>query len=143
MPVSDGVGECPRVTESGVADALTAGDCVSVTESVPARSFVEVVMPRPSRKRLQKRHARRRAWERHGLILHEAKEREILQAIWSNDYAQVRHLRRQSNRVSILAVWVDGAWLPVCYDKVRKQLASVLPADCLEMQGVQLGRQHR
>lgn len=41
-------------------------------------------------------------------------------------------LEKQSNRVSMFAVKVEGEWVPVIYDKARHSIATFLPLEALE-----------
>lgn len=41
-------------------------------------------------------------------------------------------LEKQSNRVTVYLIEQEGEKLPVCYDKMRKTICTVLPREYLE-----------
>jgi hypothetical protein len=76
----------------------------------------------------QKRHAKRRAFERYALDLHQDAQASIVRAIQGGE---ARFLRRQSWRVTLWEVEHDGQRLPVVYDRKRKTIVTVLPEEAL------------
>lgn len=83
----------------------------------------------------QRAHARRRAMERYGINLGPASYERLVRLIQrSESYrkpAKVVFVQKRSNRVRLFWVWSgeDGGWLPVVYDRIRKQIVTILP-DC-------------
>lgn len=69
-------------------------------------------------------HARKRARERHGVELGADSLRKIVDVIQSS---RSRLVERQSLRVSVHDVDLDGATYRVVYDRNRKQVVTFLP----------------
>lgn len=74
----------------------------------------------------QKRHAKRRALQRFGIELTDEKRQNILNQINSG---KSRLVRRQSHRVAIHEVTLDGVLIHVVYDKHRKEVVTLLPPE--------------
>jgi len=72
------------------------------------------------------RHAKIRARERYGISLDENKMRSIVRKI---QMGHATFLKKQSNRVSIYLIEVDGQMMRVVYDKLRKVLVTCLPME--------------
>jgi len=83
-----------------------------------------------SKAKRQKGHAKRRARERYGLNLRQHEYDELVRRIKNN--IDCRFLQRQSNRVSLFAIKMDGNWLPVVYDKQRHTVVTILPPEALD-----------
>ena len=77
----------------------------------------------------QRFHAKKRALQRYGVNLPTTAQAAIVKLIQKG---QARWLKTQSNRVTHWAVEWEGKILPVVYDKLRKQLVTVLPPEALE-----------
>jgi hypothetical protein len=77
----------------------------------------------------QKRHAKIRAIQRYGFGLTDELLKEIVGKIHRGE---TRLIDKQSLRVSIHAVMVEGREIPVVYDKHRKTVVSLLPQEALE-----------
>lgn len=80
----------------------------------------------PSKRDAQRRHARRRALERYGLELGAGTRARILEAIHTG---RSKLVQRQSHRVVVHDVKLDGRTVRVVYDKSRGELVTFLPAD--------------
>jgi hypothetical protein len=80
----------------------------------------------------QRRHARRRAFERYALDLHQDAQASIVRAI---EGGEARFISRQSQRVSVWEVKHEGRRLPVVYDRKRKTIVTVLPQEALTSKG--------
>lgn len=78
----------------------------------------------------QKKHAKRRAKSRFGLDLNQNQYLEMVKRIQNN--VDCVFLEKQSNRVSFFALKNEGVWLPIIYDKERKTIVTILPAEALE-----------
>lgn len=74
----------------------------------------------------QKHHAQKRARERYGIELNHNRYSQIIYDI-QNDNA--KFIRRQSHRVSIFSIEIEGKECVVVYDRLRKTLASFLPLE--------------
>lgn len=83
-------------------------------------------MPRLTKTRAQRIHARRRALERYELDLNRHDLREVVESIQAG---KATFVRRQSLRVSIWEVTVKGQACRVVYDKLRKTIVTFLPLD--------------
>ena len=70
------------------------------------------------------KHARKRAYERHGISLHKDLETKIVKAIQAGDG---EHVETQSNSRTKWRVNADGKTITVIYDKNRGCLVTVLP----------------
>jgi hypothetical protein len=77
----------------------------------------------------QRRHARRRAFERYALNLHQDAQEQIIRKI---EGGEARFICCQSQRISIWEVNYGGKSLPVVYDQKRKTLVTVLPEEALQ-----------
>jgi hypothetical protein len=98
-----------------------------------------------SKKQSQHIHVRRRFNERYGVILNDEMHRLFVLQIQQGRNA-VFHCP-QSNRVSIWLVNVDKKFIPgstvdvdvpMVYDKERKQIVSVLPPSCVDVNKIGL-----
>lgn len=69
-------------------------------------------------------HANRRFMERHNIALTDQLHNEIVDTI---QCAKAKCIRKQSNRVTVFEIQVDGKDIEVCYDRNRKTLITVLP----------------
>lgn len=83
-------------------------------------------MPRKTKQAAERLHANRRCRERYGFSLNDARHRTICAMIHEGSRECV-FLERQSLRISLFAVFLEEAWLPVVYDRVRKTVVTVLP----------------
>jgi hypothetical protein len=72
----------------------------------------------------ERRHARRRAFERYGLELNMRTRRGIVEAIRTG---RSRPVRRGSNRTTVHDVDVAGTTVRVVYDSERGELVTFLP----------------
>lgn len=79
-----------------------------------------------SKTKAQAIHARKRARERLGLELGDDTHRRIVGVIQSS---RSRVVERQSHRVTVHDVDLDGATYRVVYDRHRKQVVTFLPPD--------------
>jgi len=81
---------------------------------------------RPNKAKAIKAHARRRAYERLGVVLsndlHAGLVRQIVKGT-------ARLVRKESNRVTIFEVELAGQLVEVAYDKERKLIVTVLPPE--------------
>jgi len=77
----------------------------------------------------QRFHAKKRARQRYGIDLPTVVQAAIVKRI---QRGQGRWLKTQSNRVTHWAVEWEGQTIPVVYDKIRKQIVTVLPPEALE-----------
>lgn len=98
-----------------------------------------------SKKHSQHIHVRRRFDERYGISLNDDMHKHFIGQIQRGEHA-VFHCP-QSNRVSIWLVTVDKRFvpgstedisIPMVYDKDRKQLVSVLPPVCRDVNKIGL-----
>lgn len=83
-----------------------------------------VTVPRRAKKVNQLEHARRRALERHGLVLTKAMRHTIIESIRCG---RAYFLGRQSRRVTGWEVEVEGKRVTVLYDSLRHSLITFLP----------------
>lgn len=81
-------------------------------------------MDKNLKKNAQRVHARRRMRQRFGIELGEVRRRSIVQAIQSG---RARFVRRQSCRVTLWRVEVDGVEVAIVYDSKRKEIVTILP----------------
>ena len=81
---------------------------------------------RGKKKRSMIRHAYHRLKQRYGLTMSRALHAEIVECIQKGN-AEV--LEKQSNRVSLFMVEVRNTEIKIVYDKIRKQVITVLPQD--------------
>lgn len=77
----------------------------------------------------QKIHAKKRAFERYGLMLNRADLMELVNKIHNNSATL---LEKQSHRVRVFLVECKGIKVPVVYDNQRKTIVSFLPKEYLE-----------
>jgi len=77
-----------------------------------------------SKKKQQKNHARARAAQRFGMIVTNAQMDDIVGQIQSGSATFVD---KESNRVSLWRVKLEGDSFDVVYDKLRKTVVSFLP----------------
>lgn len=75
------------------------------------------------KKKAQEIHARRRAMSRFGLTFGRGRQTEAIRQIQSG---KAKFLERQSNRVSIWEVEVEGTKMIAVYDGLRHTIATVL-----------------
>ena len=68
-------------------------------------------------------HAKRRALERFGIRLSDKGVAELIQTIQSNG---AQFVRRESNRVAVYRMEIDGASALVVYDRSRKTIVTVM-----------------
>ena len=83
-----------------------------------------------SKKRCQRQHTQQRASMRYGLTVGKKDYDDLCSRIKSGDGCVF--LEKQSNRVSMWAVSMDGEWVPVIYDKIRHSVVTFLPPEALE-----------
>lgn len=76
-------------------------------------------------------HAQRRCRERYGLTLG-TKAYDDLCGKLQDGGADCVFLEKQSNRISLFAVWYEDEWVPVVYDKIRHTIATFLPKEALD-----------
>jgi len=88
---------------------------------------------RPSKRKNQTVHFKRRFLERYGVDPNHA---DRLQMIAQIQKGHSRLISAQSLRVSIHAIWFNGKRYPVVYDKIRKSLVTVLPQECLDPKAI-------
>ena len=69
-------------------------------------------------------HVRRKFWERFGIKFTRETERGIKKAISTN---KARFIERQSNRISVFEVEIEGTAAKVIYDKVRHCVVTAWP----------------
>lgn len=83
-------------------------------------------MRRPTKRWSQQAHAAARARDRYDIHFDRAKNDEVVDLIQAG-YAQL--VERQSARVSVYRMQVDGRDCKVVYDRRRKQIVSFLPLE--------------
>lgn len=81
------------------------------------------------KKKAQKIHAKRRALQRYSIELNKSLHKDWIHQI-QNGVA--KFVERQSNRISVYEILVEGKIIPVVYDKIRKNIVTVLPPDYKE-----------
>lgn len=81
-------------------------------------------MPKKNKAKSQKKHAKRRFYERFGLLIEENDLNHIRNKIQEGDGELVE---KQSNRVSKWRVPFKDSIFTVIYDKMRKTIVTVLP----------------
>ncbi|HEX7277887.1 MAG TPA: hypothetical protein VF244_10975 [Acidimicrobiales bacterium] len=79
---------------------------------------------RTTKRDAERLHARIRARERYGIELGEASRSAIIRSIQTGTSTIVE---RQTNRVSVHDVDLDGQVVRVVYDRARKELVTFLP----------------
>ena len=82
-----------------------------------------------AKRKSQYQHSQRRASERYGMTVGHNLYDRLCERIQRADCV---FLERQSNRVSVFAVEIDGAWVPVVYDKARHAISTFLPREALD-----------
>lgn len=82
-----------------------------------------------SKKKSQKQHTQRRACQRYGLTIGPKTYYELCNNI--KNMKDCVFLEKQSNRVSMWAVKMEGQWICVIYDKERHSIATFLPQEAL------------
>jgi hypothetical protein len=83
------------------------------------------------KKKSQKQHAQKRAIQRYGVPIGPKTYNELCQKVQKQGPECV-FLERQSNRVSMFAVILEGNWVPIIYDKQRHTIVTFLPQTALE-----------
>lgn len=81
-----------------------------------------------NKKYAQRFHAKKRAAQRFGLDLTTDKQRQIVRLI---QLGKGRFVKHESNSRSHWVIEWEGQLLRVVYDKVRKELVTVLPKEAL------------
>ena len=81
---------------------------------------------RPKKTKALRAHAKLRALQRYDLDLTAKMRRKIIEEIQQQ---RSIHLETQSNRVSIHLVEVEARDIRVVYDKIRKEIVTVLPPE--------------
>lgn len=79
---------------------------------------------KPGKGRRQRSHARRRAYERLGIVLTKELEAQVIHQIQSG---RARLAWKQSHRVSVWEVEIEGQLVRVPYDKDRKRIITIMP----------------
>ena len=77
----------------------------------------------------QRAHAKRRARERYGLHINRDLYRELVQRI---QLGRARIIERQSNRIAVHLLEIDGVQYPVAYDNQRQTIVTFLPQEYME-----------
>lgn len=86
-------------------------------------------MQKPLKRRRQK-HAHKRGLQRFGLSVTSKENDEICKIIQRGGKCDC-FLYRESNRITIRAVYYKNQWLPVVYDSVYKVIVTILPVNAL------------
>jgi len=81
----------------------------------------------------QKRHAKERLFDRFGI---HAGNNDLLAAVQAIQHGKSRLVERQSNRVVLHEVRVNGMTVIAVYDTIRKSIASFLRPDMYRGEGV-------
>lgn len=76
------------------------------------------------KKLAQRVHAKRRAEQRYGISMNRDSLRQLIVQIQAG---KARVLERQSLRVSVLELCIDGNPIPLVYDHKRKTIVTFLP----------------
>lgn len=79
-----------------------------------------------SKKKAQQKHVQKRSAQRFGTSLSSEKQEKLIRKI---QWGEGRIVKRQSLRVTIHDVELDGTIYRCVYDKLRKSLATVLTTD--------------
>jgi hypothetical protein len=79
-----------------------------------------------SKRESQQLHARRRFRERYGIHFNRKKERDLVRQI---KQGSATYCCRQSARVYVYYVMLEGYSIPVVYDRTRDQVVTCLPQD--------------
>lgn len=85
-----------------------------------------------SKAQTQKKHSQRRASERLGIEMGNATYQRVITDIQSG---KAKALMKQSNRVTLFEVEMQGVACVVAYDKLRKSLATVLTREMYDANG--------
>ncbi len=85
-----------------------------------------------TKKKSQRQHTQRRASQRYGFTIGPKIYDELCHKIKNDSKDECVFLEKQSNRVSMWAVKVEGQWVPVIYDKERHSIATFLPIEALQ-----------
>ena len=72
----------------------------------------------------ERQHARRRASERYGIDFNSHSNKALITQIQNGTATFVQ---KQSHRISVWDVWIQGVTARVVYDKDRKQIVTFLP----------------
>ncbi len=83
-----------------------------------------------TKKKSQYQHAQKRASHRYGLTIG-PKTYDLLCKKIQNHDSDCIFLYKQSNRVTLYAVFIDEQWVPVVYDKDRHSVVTFLPETAL------------
>lgn len=83
----------------------------------------------PSKRGAQKRHAKRRARERYGLLINKIDVENMINDIQNN---KGEFVYKSSNRATIWKLMCKGKEVLVVYDKLRGQIVTFLPFRALE-----------
>lgn len=83
-------------------------------------------MSRGSKAKAQQRHARRRARERFGIEFTQQVEEDVVKRIQAGEATLAR---KQSNRVSVFFLDIQGQEMAVVYDKQRKTVVTLFTAE--------------
>ena len=82
----------------------------------------------------QRIHAKRRGFERYGIVLNQQSYWTLALTIRNSSNGKTNNARfvdRQSNRVTRWFVKHQSRWFPVVYDSKRKTIVTVLPEESL------------
>ena len=93
-------------------------------------------MPRGglSKRKVERRHARNRLLDRHGLRLPAVERRKIVRRIQQE--GRLTFVRATSNTRSIHRMVIEGKSVLVVYDKARKEIITVLPEETTQTEKV-------
>ena len=81
---------------------------------------------------LQRRqHARKRALERHGVVLSKKLRRQLLQMIRSNEAIETKQLTR---RRTLHVLEIGGKRMTLIYSKSVRDIVTILPDNCWQLQ---------
>lgn len=78
------------------------------------------------KKQAQYLHFKQRLAERYGIVINRYKYKQLCSAVGGKG---TRFLTRQSRRVSIFLMDIDGLQIPVVWDAYRGRLVSALPPE--------------
>jgi hypothetical protein len=99
------------------------------SRSTAATSLRDLKVARRSKAESQRAHACRRASERYDLQLSDEKLASLVRQIMTG---RAQFIEKQSNRVSIFQVDVEGRHAFVAYDKHRKSIITFLTHDMVK-----------
>ncbi len=85
-----------------------------------------------TKKKMQMQHAKRRAVERFGLHLRPDAYEELRLMVRRPEPGKAVFLKRQSNRVTVWALFFKDRWLAAVYDSHRKTIVTILPEEALK-----------